>query len=89
MKKQIKSTNSPWNKNELRVMKLVENSTSSDVQVRANVAKSKYAPPEVLDDLARDEAPVVRANVARNESTPISTLKMLAIDENAIVRTSI
>lgn len=57
MKKQIKSTNSPWNKNELRVMKLVENSTSSDVQVRANVAKSKYAPPEVLDDLARDEAP--------------------------------
>jgi HEAT repeat protein len=50
------------------------------------LAKTKYAPPKVLEKLATDEDWDVRWEVAQNLNTPIKTLEKLATDEDSWVR---
>ena len=68
------------------ISKVLKDSTSDSWVERSNAASSKYATPEVLDKLSKDEDFSVRESVASNQNTPRETLDRLSQDKNDRVR---
>ena len=62
---------------------------SDDPNVRANLARRKDLPPEILYFLAEDSDPNVRQEVAINDAAPELTHSLLAKDEEEGVRTQL
>jgi hypothetical protein len=62
---------------------------NSNEYLRSKVAQNIYCPPEILEQLAKDEKEKIRRAVAINQELPINLIAVLADDESEYVRTSL
>ena len=60
-----------------------------EIEVRRSVAKNRFTPSAILEDLSKDKVFWVRDDVAENPSTSIVGLAILASDSIAMVRKSV